>query len=70
MWSMAIERLFLPSAFKTGQISQPKTGGKKKSLYESNKKSSVCFLYYTIFLTSPSHLTLNSINKEHGQASL
>lgn len=57
---------FFPSAFNTGQISQPKTEEKKKSLYES-KKSSVFFLHYTIFLTSPFHPTLNSINinKEH-----
>ena len=48
MWSMAIERLFLPSAFKTGQISQPKTGG-KKNLCMSPTRNLVYVSYITLY---------------------
>ena len=68
MWSMAIERLSFFSHLLSIQVKfhNQKQKKKKKSLYES-KKSSVFFLHYTVFLTSPFHPTLNSINinKEH-----
>lgn len=60
--------LFFPICFQyRSNFTTKNRRKKKKSLYESDKKSSVFFLHYTIFLTSPFHPTLNTINinKEH-----